>query len=110
MTTAIAVDPPQGPSDISAFSACKNTFAHNRSAPLGSALVAGRFSLADRDPVTITAVPGLVVHVHSGLLWVTEAADNRRHRVRTGERFIAYDEGLLTVSTRERTELQLVWP
>jgi hypothetical protein len=95
---------------MSAFSACNNTFTHNRNAPLGSALVAGRFSLADHDPVSIAAVPGLVVRVHSGLLWVTGSADNRRHRVRTGERFIAYDEGLLTVSTRERTELQLVWP
>lgn len=71
---------------------------------------AGPFSLIDREPVLIDAVPGLEVHVHRGSLWVTEIASKQNNFLRDGERFVASGSGALMVATLKHAELQIAQP
>lgn len=77
---------------------------------LDEARIAGRLSLIGRRPLSIAAVPGLVVHVRTGSLWATQHREERDHLVGAGERFVVDRPGPLVVSGLGNTELQIEWP
>lgn len=72
--------------------------------------VGGPFSLIDRRPLTIDAVPGLAVHVRTGSLAISQGRGSVEHIVRTGKRFRANAAGPLVVRPLARVELHLDWP
>jgi len=73
-------------------------------------LTGGRFCLIGNGHMSIAAVPGLVIHVREGVLWVTQAHDSEDHVVRAGERFVADRAGRLVISAFERGEVEVKWP
>jgi hypothetical protein len=60
--------------------------------------------------VSIAAVPGLVIRVRKGTLWVTQAHDSEDHVVDAGGRFVADRDGRIVISAFDRGEVELVWP
>jgi len=71
---------------------------------------AGPFCLIGNGVVSIAAVPGLVVRVRDGSLWITQTGDSADHVVRAGERFVAERAGRLVVSAFGHSEVELQWP
>lgn len=78
--------------------------------PHTRARIAGRMSLVDRGPLTISAARGLVVRVRIGAIWCSQAGDGQYWRVRAGERFTAHRTGALVVRAVERNEIEVEWP
>ena len=71
---------------------------------------AGPFCLIGDGVVSIAAVPGLVVRVRDGSLWITQSGDSADHFARTGERFVADRAGRMVVSALDHSEVELHWP
>lgn len=88
----------------------KAGFPRLQSGALTRTLTGGRFSLIGNGHVSIAAVPGLVIHVRKGTLWITQAHDSGDHVVRAGGRFVADRSGRLVISAFERGEVELQWP
>jgi hypothetical protein len=85
-------------------------FPRIQSGPITRTNTSGRFCLIGNGHVSIAAVPGLVVRVREGALWITQAGDADDHLVRAGERFVADRSGRLVISAFARGEVELEWP
>lgn len=79
-------------------------------APLTHSQIAGGLSLIDHLPLSIAAVPGLVVRVRSGAIWVTRPGEAKDRVVRAGERLVVDRAGALVVCALGTSELQIEWP
>jgi hypothetical protein len=78
--------------------------------PLARARIRNRFSLVERDPLTIAADRGLVVRVCSGSIWSSLPGDTACWLVRAGECFAARRTGWLVVRALERSEIEIELP
>jgi len=96
--------------DAEALGSRRIAFPRLQSGPITRTLTGGRFCLIGNGHTSIAAVPGLVIHVREGSLWVTQAHDSEDHIVRAGERFVADRAGRLVISAFERGEVELKWP
>jgi len=96
--------------DAGALALRKMGFPRARGASITRSNTAGRFCLIGNGHVSIAALPGLVVRVREGSLWITQEGDSEDHLVRAGERFVADRTGRLVVSAFERGEVELQWP
>lgn len=78
--------------------------------PLTRTGIGNRFSLVERDPLTIAADRGLVVRVRSGSIWSSQPGDGECWLVRAGECFAARRTGWLVVRAVERSEIEIELP
>ena len=77
---------------------------------LTPAETAGRFTLARDGHVAVAAVPGLLVRVRSGSLWLTQDRDPVDHLVTAGQCFVADRRGRLVATALHVTEVEVEWP
>jgi len=77
---------------------------------LGRDEIGGRFSIIDKGPLQIQMEAGMVLHVHTGSVEVSQFANANESHLLEGERLVADHEGLLTVHSNGHAELQFDWP
>ncbi len=87
-----------------------NRDAPSRPMPLSRDEIVGPFSLIDGHPLTINAVPGLIVHVHSGSLAVSRERYAVEYIVHGGKRFQFHGTGPIVLRALSRVELRVEWP
>jgi len=88
----------------------KIAFPRLQNGPLTRANTSGRFCLLGNGHVSIAAVPGVVIRVRKGDVWITQPGDPKDYLIGTGERFVADRSGRVVVSSFERSELEVEWP
>jgi len=96
--------------DTPRFANSTNREAYSMPTRLSRRDIGGPFSLIDRHPVAIDAVPGLVVHVVSGSLAISRERYAVEHIVRAGKRFEFHGSGPLVLRALSRVELRIEWP
>ncbi len=84
--------------------------APNTSLYFGREDISGRFSLVDGGPMHIQIEAGAVLHVRAGSVQVAQLADKDEQFVAEGQYLVAKRDGLLTVRSRSRAQLQIDWP
>ena len=72
--------------------------------------IAGPFSLIDSRPLAIDAVPGVVIHVHSGSLAVSRERYAVEYVAHAGERLQFHGTGPIVLRALSRVELRVEWP
>lgn len=81
----------------------------NVSVLLGRDDVHGRFSMVGTDPLYIQMEAGMVLHVRAGSVEARQFSNRSERTLVEGERFAADHNGLLTVHSHTRAELQIDW-
>ncbi len=94
--------------NANAFSRVNGALYKSANAALSRADIVGTFSLVDRNPVHIGTVPGMILHVGSGTISITQAGDNYIREVRTGT--IADRDGVLVVRARAGSSWRSISP
>ncbi len=86
--------------------------ASNANVILGREDISGRFSMIDSGPILIQMEAGMVLSVRagSGSVRSTQFANKHERFLAEGEHFVAERDGLLTVRSLSRSELQINWP
>ena len=77
---------------------------------LGRNAIGGRFSIIDDGPVHIQMEAGMMLHVRTGSVAAGQFTNGNERHLLEGEWLVADREGLLTVHSHARSELQADWP
>jgi hypothetical protein len=86
-----------------------DTVRNSSSALLDRATAAGPFSIP-YGTVRVAAEPGLVVKVHSGLLWVPNHEEHCSVGLGAGEQMAVGQAGVLNVLASRVTQVEFLWP
>ncbi|UCH48737.1 MAG: hypothetical protein JSU95_02740 [Betaproteobacteria bacterium] len=86
------------------------THATQTSSPLTRDEIAGNFSLIGNGPIVIDAIPGLILHVRSGMIQICHPEEEGQRLVEGGEIVALNHSGELALAPITRAEVRLEWP
>ncbi|UCD67435.1 MAG: hypothetical protein JSW48_11375 [Betaproteobacteria bacterium] len=78
--------------------------------PLTCDEIAGNFSLIGNGPIVIDAVPGLLLHVRSGMVQICHSEEEGQRLVEGDEIVLLDRKGELALAPVTRAEVRLEWP
>ena len=95
--------------ELNAVTKNEVTHAQQTATPLTREEIAGNFSLIGNGPVIINAVPGLILHVRSGMVQICHPEEG--HRLVEGGEIVVIDrKSELALAPIQRSEVRLEWP